>query len=93
MASGAHRSSLTARIFPLGHEPTEDLRAVTTPAERLAMVADLSDQAWSIAGLPRPQYSREQIPVQFLGRSTLLANKRATGRLKDLADLEALGES
>jgi len=28
----------------------------------------------------------------FLGRGTLVANKRATGRTKDLADLEALGE-
>ncbi len=30
--------------------------------------------------------------IPFLGRETLLANKRATGRLKDLADIEALGE-
>jgi hypothetical protein len=30
--------------------------------------------------------------IPFLGRETLVANKRATGRLKDLADLEALGE-
>ena len=30
--------------------------------------------------------------VPFLGRRTLVANKRATGRTKDLADLEALGE-
>ena len=30
--------------------------------------------------------------VPFLGRAAIIANKRATGRLKDLADLEALGE-
>ena len=30
--------------------------------------------------------------VPFLGRSTLILNKRAAGRLKDLADIEALGE-
>lgn len=30
--------------------------------------------------------------IPFLGRQTLIANKLATGRLKDLADLEALGE-
>jgi hypothetical protein len=31
--------------------------------------------------------------VPFLGRDALVANKRAAGRLKDLADIEALGES
>lgn len=31
-------------------------------------------------------------PLPFLGRETLIRNKRASGRLKDLADLEALGE-
>ena len=30
--------------------------------------------------------------IPFLGRETLIANKRATGRLTDLADIEALGE-
>jgi hypothetical protein len=30
--------------------------------------------------------------IPFLGRASLLANKRATGRLRDLADVEALGE-
>ena len=30
--------------------------------------------------------------VPFLGRRTFVANKRATGRTKDLADLEALAE-
>ena len=30
--------------------------------------------------------------IPFLGRETFIANKRAAGRLKDLADVEALGE-
>lgn len=32
------------------------------------------------------------LEVPFLGRAALTANKRAIGRLKDRADLEALGE-
>ncbi len=32
------------------------------------------------------------IPVKYLGRRQLILNKRATGRKRDLADLEALGE-
>jgi len=44
------------------------------------------DQAWA---------SREPgvyggVPVHFIGRDALLANKRAAGRTKDLADVEAL---
>jgi hypothetical protein len=42
--------------------------------------------------------SREEVPiagliVPFLGRSALLANKRASGRDKDLVDLRLLGDT
>jgi hypothetical protein len=33
-----------------------------------------------------------EVPVFFLGRDQYIKNKRAIGRKKDLADLEALGE-
>ena len=32
------------------------------------------------------------VPVFYVGRSAFIANKRATGRPKDLADIDALGE-
>ncbi len=32
------------------------------------------------------------LTAPFLGRAALVRNKRASGRTKDLADLEALGE-
>lgn len=32
------------------------------------------------------------IPVKYIGRQQLISNKKNTGRKKDLADLEALGE-
>jgi len=32
------------------------------------------------------------VPVHFLGRDQYAANKKAIGRKKDLADLEAIGE-
>lgn len=34
-----------------------------------------------------------ELPVHFIGLAQFVANKRATGRKQDLADLEALGES
>lgn len=46
------------------------------------------DTAWS----ERVEHVVGDVAVPFLGRSALVANKRAAGRRKDLSDLEALGE-
>ena len=32
------------------------------------------------------------VPVYYIGKEQFIANKRAIGRTKDLADVEALGE-
>jgi hypothetical protein len=45
------------------------------------------DQAWS----DRSEGALDGLPVAYLGRASLIANKRATGRKQDLADLETLG--
>lgn len=37
-------------------------------------------------------WSGPDLTVPFLDRAALVANMRASGRRKDLADLEALGE-
>ncbi len=58
------------------------------------------DLLTSISGVPdfetawreRSVHVVRGLSVSFLGRSTLVRNKRASGRRKDLADLEALGE-
>ncbi len=44
------------------------------------------DQAWQ----SRLESKIEGINVDFIGRSELIANKRATGRPKDMADVAAL---
>lgn len=44
------------------------------------------EQAWS----SRTELSVAGLPLPFLGRETLIENKRAAGRPKDLADLQAL---
>ena len=44
------------------------------------------DDAWN----ERVERLIRELPVPFLGRSTLLRNKRATARSKDLADVEEL---
>ena len=45
---------------------------------------------WETAWASRVLGSYGGVPVYFIGREALLANKRASGRAKDLADVEAL---
>jgi hypothetical protein len=45
------------------------------------------DEAWP----ERVTHDVEGLAVPFIGRAALVKNKRATGRAKDIADLEALG--
>jgi hypothetical protein len=51
------------RVFQLGHEPGDDLSASTTAEERLAMVATLTLEAWSLSGRRLPDYTRAETPV------------------------------
>lgn len=46
------------------------------------------DEAWE----EHVEASFEGVLAPFIGRAALIRNKRATGRTKDLADLESLGE-
>jgi hypothetical protein len=61
------------------------------PPRRVDLLTRLSglefDEAWS----RRELHSVAGLEVPFLGRADLIANKRASGRPKDLADLESLG--
>jgi hypothetical protein len=62
------------------------------PPVRIDLITSLTGVSWkeaSGAGVPGTYGG---VPVCFIGRHELVANKRATGRKKDLADLEALGE-
>ena len=64
-------------------------RTVDQPKIRalIELIADF-DTVWS--GHVTHELRGRVVP--FIGRAELLANKRASGRRKDLADVEALGE-
>lgn len=70
------------RVIQLGYPPV-----------RVDLLTSISGVTWEqvesgqVSGL----YGRTS--VRFIGRSEFVANKRSTGRRKDNADLEALGES
>jgi len=57
---------MTLRIYPLGAEPGDDLSALTTIAERLAMVAVLSERMWQLTGTPTVRYARAELPGRVL---------------------------
>lgn len=59
---------------------------------RIDLLTSISGVAWDEAEAGKAEGRYGDVPVAYLGRAQLTANKRAAGRTKDLADLEALGE-
>lgn len=62
------------------------------PPVRIDLMTGLSGVKWSEAWEEKEPGSYGGIPVAFIGRRTFVANKKRTGRLRDLADLESLEE-
>ncbi len=62
------------------------------PPVRVDLITSLTGVSWDEAVATRSPGSYGDVPVFFLGRNEFIANKRAIGRKKDLADIEALGE-
>ncbi|WP_373057751.1 hypothetical protein [Gemmatimonas sp.] len=60
----AARAGMPVRIYRLGHEPPDTWLACPTAAERLEMVADLSERMFEIAGRPAPSYTRATMPIR-----------------------------
>ncbi len=65
IASDERRNWPVSR-FRLGAEPAPSLAASTTAEERLAMMWPLARDAWAVAGLPLPAYTRRDTPVRRL---------------------------
>lgn len=66
---------------------------VGLPPRRIDILTDITGVEFTQAWDAKVTHAVGLFRVPFVGRDTLVANKRARGRLKDLADLEALGES
>jgi hypothetical protein len=62
------------------------------PPVRVDLLTSITGVSWEEAESGKAGGYYGDVPVFFLGRAQYVRNKRATGRLKDLADLEALGE-
>lgn len=70
------------KILQLGRVPVQ-----------VHIMTSISGVGWDQAWASREQGVYGGVPISFIGREALIANKRAAGRTKDLADVEALGKA
>jgi hypothetical protein len=61
------------------------------PPVRIDIVTSITGVSWEEAAAGRVRGNYGDVPVFFLGKKEFIKNKRAVGRKKDEADLEALG--
>jgi len=61
------------------------------PPVRIDLITSLTGVSWAEADAGKVPGNFVGVAVSYLGRDQFVVNKRATGRMKDLADLEALG--
>lgn len=89
-------SALTAFGAPLEGVTVHDLRAPDVvvqfglPPRRIDLLTSLTGLRFEEAWSRRVESQIDQAPVAFLSRADLIANKRAVGRPRDLADVERL---
>lgn len=69
------------RVIQLGYPPV-----------RIDIMTSISGLSWNEACQKRLNGEYGDIPVYYIAKEHYIINKRASGRKKDLADLEALGE-
>jgi hypothetical protein len=91
LAFGAPTEALDLSICDLIEADT--VLQLGLPPRRIDLLTGLSGVNFADAWRDRLVVKIAGLEVPFIGRSTLVRNKRATGRLKDQADLEALGEN
>lgn len=68
------------RVIQLGYPPV-----------RIDLMTSLTGISWEEADLGKVEGKYGDVRVYFIGREQLIKNKKALGRKKDLADLEAIG--
>jgi hypothetical protein len=55
-------------------------------------MTSITGLTWERAAANRVSGDYDDVPVYFIGKEDFIANKKALGRHRDLADIEALGE-
>jgi hypothetical protein len=60
------------------------------PPGRIDVLTELTGLTFHEAWPQRVRHQFAEVPVDFIGRDAFLRNKRATGRAKDLGDIEGM---
>ncbi len=60
------------------------------PPVRIDLLTSLTGLTWEDANAQRVSGQYGDVPVHFIGKAEYIRNKKATGRKKDEADIEAL---
>ena len=71
-------------------EKPEMIVQIGFPPRRIDIMISVTALAFEDAWIGRVTHRVDSLEVPFIGRDALLVNKRATGRPKDLADIDAL---
>ena len=62
------------------------------PPVRIDLITSISGVTWDEANTSKEPGLFGDVSVSYIGKEQFIINKRASGRKKDLADLESLGE-
>ncbi len=87
-AFGFTLPNLTAQDFEIPNQVVQ----LGVPPVRIDIITSISGVTWMEAAAAKEPGTFGDIPVAYIGRNEYIKNKRAAGRKKDLADIEALGE-
>jgi len=79
-------------LTPEDFEKPDQIIQLGVPPVQINLITSIMGVSWDEAFSGRVKGKYGDIPVNYIGRKHLIMNKRALGRKKDLADLEALGE-
>jgi hypothetical protein len=79
-------------LTPSDFERPDQVVQLGVPPVRIDLITSITGVSWDEAWAGRVTGRYGDMPVSYIGREQFVANKRATGRTKDVADLEVLGE-
>ncbi|HXC25207.1 MAG TPA: hypothetical protein VNU46_04770 [Gemmatimonadaceae bacterium] len=83
----------TLQISPNDLRQPNMVVQIGVPPCRIDILTDVSGIAFADAWDDRFVCRVSDMDIPFIGRTAFIQNKRASGRFKDLGDLEALGET